>query len=48
MSLNLYFYDLFSNTKIEAVASSSIFYFTQYNPDDIKKEIKKIRNNVRL
>tara|TARA_B100000963_G_scaffold169373_1_gene147289 strand:+ start:28918 stop:29661 length:744 start_codon:yes stop_codon:yes gene_type:complete len=43
-----HFYDLFSNTKIEAVASSSIFYFTQYNPDDIKKEIKKIRNNVRL
>ena len=43
-----HFNDLFSKTSIEAVASSSIFFFTQHNPYDIKMEIKKIRNNVRI
>lgn len=43
-----HYFDLFSQTKIEAVASSSIFFFSQYNPNDIKNEIKKIRNNVRI
>lgn len=43
-----HFYKLFKETKVEAVGSSSIFFFTQYNPNDIKNEIKKIRNNVRF
>jgi cyclase len=39
---------LFSETKTEAVASSSIFYFTQYTPNDIKKELESIGKPVRI
>jgi len=40
--------ELFSQTKIEAVGSASIFHFTQYTPLDIKNELKKINKPVRL
>lgn len=40
--------DLFSNTKVEAVGSASIFHFTQFTPLDIKNEIKKIGIPVRI
>ncbi|EEG42821.1 histidine biosynthesis protein [Flavobacteria bacterium MS024-3C] len=38
---------LFNKTKINAVASSSIFHFTQYTPLDIKNELKKFNFPVR-
>lgn len=40
--------DLFSQTKLKAVGSASIFHFTQYTPLDIKNELKKINIPVRL
>lgn len=39
---------LFSNTKVEAVGSASIFHFTQFTPLDIKNEIKKLNIPVRI
>ena len=38
---------LFNKTKINAVASSSIFHFTQYTPLDIKNELKKFNFPIR-
>lgn len=40
--------DLFKKTKIEAVASSSIFHFTQHTPLDIKNELKSAGIPVRI
>jgi imidazole glycerol phosphate synthase subunit HisF len=34
--------ELFQETSIEAVASASIFHFTQYTPNDIKKTLNNI------
>jgi cyclase len=39
---------LFSETSCEAVASASIFHFTQYTPLDIKNTLKEIGKPVRL
>lgn len=39
--------ELFLNTEVNAVASSSIFHFTQYTPLDIKNELKKFNLPVR-
>ena len=38
---------LFLNTDVNAVASSSIFHFTQYTPLDIKNELNKFNFPVR-
>ena len=38
---------LFEETKIEAVASASIFHFTQYTPNDIKRTLLEIGLPVR-
>lgn len=43
-----HFSDLFKKCEVQAVAASSIFYFTQNTPNDIKKEISTIRANVRI
>ena len=43
-----HFSDVFKKCEVQAVAASSIFYFTQNTPNDIKKEIKTIRSNVRI
>jgi cyclase len=43
-----HFNDLFKKCYIQAVAASSIFYFTKHTPNDIKNEIKKIKTNVRI
>jgi len=40
--------ELFQQTPIEAVASASIFHFTQYTPNDIKKELNSIGKPVRI
>lgn len=40
--------DLFSQTKIQAVGSASIFHFTQFTPLDIKNELKSINIPVRI
>jgi cyclase len=40
--------ELFSETNIEAVASSSIFFFTRYTPYDIKIAISSVGRPVRL
>jgi imidazole glycerol-phosphate synthase subunit HisF len=40
--------DLFLKTKINAVASSSIFHFTQHTPLDIKRELHKFNFPVRI
>ena len=40
--------DLFLKTKINAVASSSIFYFTQHTPLDVKSELNKFNFPVRF
>lgn len=40
--------ELFTNTNVEAVGSSSIFNFTQFTPLDIKKELQAIGKPVRL
>ncbi|MFH6972897.1 imidazole glycerol phosphate synthase subunit HisF [Flavobacterium petrolei] len=39
---------LFSQTKVQAVGSASIFYFTQFTPLDIKNELKSINVPVRI
>ena len=39
---------LMTETKIEAVGSSSIFHFTQFTPRDIKNELNQINVPVRL
>lgn len=39
--------DLFTNTKVEAVGSASIFHFTQHTPLDIKNEIASVGRPVR-
>lgn len=39
---------LFLETNIKAVGSSSIFHFTQFTPNDIKNELKKINIPVRI
>jgi cyclase len=43
-----HFKNLFLETNIEAVAASSIFYFTQFTPLDIKKELLLIGKPVRM
>lgn len=43
-----HYQELFSKTGIEAVASSSIFYFTQFTPNDIKRALHDIGIPVRL
>lgn len=43
-----HYQDLFRETSIEAVASSSIFYFTQYTPNDIKRALRDVDVPVRL
>ena len=40
--------ELFRETNVEAVGSASIFHFTQYTPNDIKKELERINIPVRL
>jgi cyclase len=39
---------LFEETSIEAVASASIFHFTQYTPNDIKRTLESIGKPVRI
>jgi len=39
--------DLFLNSEVNAVASSSIFHFTQHTPLDIKNELKRFNFSVR-
>jgi cyclase len=39
---------LFQQTSIEAVASASVFHFTQYTPDDIKRTLESIGKPVRI
>ena len=43
-----HFKDLFARTKIEAVGASSIFYFTQYTPLDVKKAVSSIGKPMRI
>jgi cyclase len=43
-----HFKDLFQQTKCDAVAASSIFYFTQFTPLDIKATLKNLDKPVRL
>lgn len=40
--------ELFSQTKVQAVGSASIFHFTQFTPLDIKNELKSINIPVRI
>lgn len=40
--------ELFSKSNCEAVGSSSIFYFTQFTPKDIKNTLKEINKPVRI
>lgn len=40
--------ELFSQTKVQAVGSASIFHFTQFTPLDIKNELKSIGIPVRI
>jgi cyclase len=40
--------DLFSNTDCNAIASSSIFHFTQFTPLDIKNQLREIGKPVRI
>ena len=40
--------DLFLQTDIKAVGSSSIFHFTQFTPNDIKNQLKKYLIPVRI
>ena len=40
--------ELFTRTNLQAVGSASIFHFTQYTPQDIKKELQSINIPVRL
>ena len=40
--------ELFSQTKAQAVGSSSIFHFTKFTPLDIKNELKSIGISVRI
>ncbi|QHT68820.1 hypothetical protein GXP67_20290 [Rhodocytophaga rosea] len=39
---------LFQETSIEAVASASIFHFTQYTPNDIKRTLESLGKPVRI
>jgi len=43
-----HFVTLFETTNIEAAASSSIYHFTQYTPQDVKNSLKTRGFNVRL
>lgn len=43
-----HFEELFTNSEIEAVAASSLFYFTQFTPLDIKKTLQTIGKSVRI
>lgn len=43
-----HFKELFSKTKVEAVAASSIFHFTRYTPRDLKLAIQSVGRPVRL
>lgn len=43
-----HFSDVFKKCDVQAVAASSIFYFTKNTPSDIKNEIKTIKSNVRI
>ena len=40
--------DLFLKTDVNAVASASIFHFTQHTPLDIKNELNKFNLPVRI
>jgi cyclase len=40
--------ELFSQTRVQAVGSASIFHFTQFTPLDIKNELKSINIPVRI
>lgn len=40
--------ELFNKTNVEAVGSASIFFFTQFTPLDIKKELKELGRPVRI
>jgi imidazole glycerol-phosphate synthase subunit HisF len=40
--------ELFSKTKIEAVAAASIFHFTRYTPRDLKLAIQSVGKPVRI
>jgi cyclase len=43
-----HFVDLFTNTKVSAAGSASIYHFTQYTPNDIKMELSKNHLPVRI
>ncbi|MDB4627875.1 HisA/HisF-related TIM barrel protein, partial [Akkermansiaceae bacterium] len=43
-----HFSDVFRECEVQALAASSIFFFTQNTPNDVKKEIRAIRPNVRI
>ncbi|WP_309640421.1 imidazole glycerol phosphate synthase cyclase subunit [Flavobacterium sp.] len=43
-----HYVNLFTNTKVKAVGSASIFHFTQFTPLDIKNELLKINIPVRI
>lgn len=43
-----HYQELFEKTKIEAVGSASIFHFTQYTPNDIKRSLAEKNVPVRL
>lgn len=43
-----HFVTLFETTNIEAAASSSIYHFTQYTPQDVKNSLNKRGFNVRI
>lgn len=43
-----HYYELFKETKIQAVASASLFHFTQFTPLDVKKELKTLNIPVRI
>lgn len=42
-----HYQELFSKTELEAVGSSSIFAYTQYTPNDIKRALRDIDKPVR-
>lgn len=43
-----HFEELFENTSCNAVGASSIYHFTQYTPNDVKKTLSQNGINVRL
>lgn len=40
--------ELFTKTTLKAVGSASIFHFTQYTPQDIKRELQSINIPIRI